>query len=446
DVKKELQFLKVKLETRKTKPGRDKLLTALKKKIALNKPRNSNEYNSPNGNDVEYWLDHAEWTVIPTPIQLELSCTKIILQSAQDQGIYLNSNGDDERILYSLLANLTKKSATSRVLHSAADKSYHRTNFVPWFNAEIEYYSSLGSKHVKVYTTNKNNLNAILSTLFSHDNLYEKQNFEGDKICTGLHGKYHRKDYSYRQIAKSLCPWLSEVLLLPNELADHTPERLDEKVFTYTNRKKQHLKFLNELVAKVLLHSTIRTEYKSQPIAANLYIDGDIQTCFDNIHILLEPHSPDKLIMGFSHLIEGDTTEAIVEIVQQFDDLLGSEAFDTQKEKILEIKEDNYLLKHDIDEILKPNTSLDSHIDRFRFVFFLGYESNILYCNNKEMPQEYLAPLEDEVKNKFKKLIESLVEESEFYEDLHIDVYLYPIPSIASLTHSVKAQVELQWM
>ena len=151
--------MKVKLETRKTKPGRDKLLTALKKKIALNKPRNSNEYNSPNGNDVEYWLDHAEWTVIPTPIQLELSCTKIILQSAQDQGIYLNSNGDDERILYSLLANLTKKSATSRVLHSAADKSYHRTNFVPWFNAEIEYYSSLGSKHVKVYTTNKNNLN-----------------------------------------------------------------------------------------------------------------------------------------------------------------------------------------------------------------------------------------------------------------------------------------------
>ncbi|HIF9222809.1 hypothetical protein C5F63_14700 [Photobacterium damselae subsp. damselae] len=435
DVKKELQFLKVDFPIRATKVGRDKLLRSLQKKLKT--------FKSSNGNDVEYWLDHAIWTVIPTATELELTSTKMILQAAQEQGIYLNSNGDPERILHSLLINLTKKSAISRVLRSAADKSYHRKDFIRWFNEEIEYYAGLSNKHIKVYSTKKSSLQAILSNFFSESSLYESKGFQGDKVCNGLHGSYHRNAYSYNQIAKNLCPWLPEVLLNANELADHSPEKLEAKVATFTNRKKQHLKFINKLVAKVLLHSTIRTEYKSQPIPANLYVDDSNGTCFDNIHIVLDPHSSDKLLMGFSHLIEGDLNVALNEIVLQFDELLGSEAFDTQKEKILEAKEDNYLLKHDIDDILRSNSSLDEHIERFRFVFFLGYESGCLDCNKKAMPRDYKAILEQEVTNKFSALIDSLINESDYYEDLNIDVYLYPIPSITSLTSAVKTQVKL---
>ncbi|MCL9775737.1 dsDNA nuclease domain-containing protein [Vibrio methylphosphonaticus] len=440
DVKKELHLLKIDINTRPQKEGKEKLLASLRRKIKLNKPRNSTEFKTPKGNDVEYWLDHAEWTVIPNQTQLELACTSLILQAAQEQGIFLSSNSDDIRILCSLLSNLTKKSATSRVLYSAADKSYHRIDFIKWFSNEIEHYANLNSRHIKVYSTNQNKLTAIIKSFFTDRDLYKNHSFDGEKICTGLHGGYHRRNYTYGQIAKNLCQWLPQVLLLPNELADHKPENLDEKIAIYTKRKKQSYQNINELISKALLYSIIRTKYKSQPIAANLYIDDNMKTCFDNVHILLEDHSPDKLLMGFSYLIEGSIKDAVDNMIMQFDELLGSEAFDTQKEKILETKEDGYLLKHDIDEILNANSSLDENIDRFRFAFFLGYESCNLDCNNKHMHKDYLLTLEEEVKDRFKRLIECLVEQSEFYQDLHIDVYIYPIPSIPSLIHAVTTQ------
>ncbi|MEZ9440430.1 Hachiman antiphage defense system protein HamA [Vibrio atlanticus] len=193
------------------------------------------------------------------------------------------------------------------------------------------------------------------------------------------------------------------------------------------------------------MHSTIRTEYKSQPIAADLHIDDANSTHFDNVHIVLDNHAPDKLIMGFSELIGENIPESITEIVTKFDHLIASEAFSSQKEKILTAKDDSYLLEHDIDEILEPNKSLDDFLDRFQFVFFIGYESSHLKCNMKEMEKTYLEELEGEAVDKFKALIDQLIDKNDYCEDLNIEVYLYPIPSLNSLIHAVQEQGESLW-
>ncbi|EKF9985942.1 DUF4297 domain-containing protein, partial [Vibrio cholerae] len=393
-----LRYLKVPLSDRGEKiQERGPLLKRLS--AAVNRHRKKlPPFSSPNGNDTEYWLDHAEWTVIPNREHLELLCTKLILQSAHQKGIYLSANEDPERILASLLKNVTDKGATSRVLKTIANKSYHRKDFIPWFNAEIEHYANLSSSHVKVYATSSKELKAILSSFFHHQKMYE---LVGDKSCTGLHGQYHQRKYSYNIIAKNLHQWLPEVLLLPGEIADNTPENLTRKFSTFTERYSKNADFISNLVSKALLHSTIRTEYKSQPIAAVLHIDDAQKTCFDNVHIVLEDHAPDKLILGFSELIGTDIEESLVDIVTNFDDLIESEAFSSQKEKILTAKDDSYLLEHDIDEILAPNKSLDDSLDRLRFVFFIGYESNHLKCDKKEMEETYLDKLEGEAIHQF---------------------------------------------
>lgn len=446
DVTRDLQFLKISLNKRSNKEeAKELLLNKLRRKVDLNRPKCLGEFVSPNGNNIEYWLDHAEWTVIPTLEQLELQCINIILQSAQQRNIYLSANSDPERILSSLLNSLTKKGALSRVLNCTDDKSYHRRDFIPWFSAEIEHYTNLNNEHIKVYTTNNSKLNSILYKFFHDEKIYIDSSFDGDKVCVGLQGCYHRSNYNYVQIAKNLFSWLPEVLLFPNEIADHAIEKLTDKVSLFTNRYKQQSGFINNLIAKVLLHSTIRTEYKSQPIAANLYIDDHEHTCFDNVHILLDDHDQDKLLMGFSSLLEGNVESSLAKIVQNFDDLLGSEAFDTQKEKILEAKEDNYLLQHDINDVLQANCSLDQHLNRFRFVFFIGYESDILECSSKDMKPDYIYYLELEIINKFKLLIEKLLSESDFYKDLHIEVFLYPIPSLSILVETIKDKVSSQW-
>ncbi|MBN3214398.1 DUF1837 domain-containing protein, partial [Pectobacterium brasiliense] len=55
-----------------------------------------------------------------------------------------------------------------------------------------------------------------------------------------------------------------------------------------------------------------------------------------------------------------------------------SDCIDTARRKILDIKDDNYLLRHDIDEILDGSRPFDAHLDRFTFVLFVGYDSNLL--------------------------------------------------------------------
>lgn len=430
-----LRYLKVPLDDRnEKKQERGALLKRLTN--VVNRHRNKiPPFCSPNGNDTEYWLDHAVWTVIPNREHLELLCTKLILQSAHQKGIYLSANEDPERILASLLKNVTDKGATSRVLKTIANKSYHRKDFIPWFNAEIEHYASLSNSHVKVYATSRNKLTAILSSFFHDQSIYQ---LAGDKACTGLHGQYHQRKYSYDLIAKNLHKWLPEVLLLPGEIADNTPENLAKKFSTFTKRYSQNTAFIRNLVSKALLHSTIRTEYRSQPISAVLHIDDTQSTCFDNVHIVLEDHAPDKLIMGFSELIDSDIEETLTEIVTKFNDLIESESFSSQKEKILTAKDD-------IDEILAPNRSLDDCLDRLRFQFFIGFESNLLKCNKKEMKETYLEELKDEVIRQFKKLIDQLILKNDFCEDLDIEVYLYPIPSLTSLIKAVQKQGESQW-
>lgn len=440
-----LRYLKVSLSGRNEKiQERGPLLKRLTSTVNRHRQKLPT-FISPNGHDVEYWLDHMEWDVIPSREVFESRCTTIILQSAENKGVYLSANGDASRILASLLKNVTDKGATSRVLKTIANKSYHRKDFISWFNDEIEHYANLNNCHVKVYTTNNTQINAILSSFFYDNNIYDMHHYEGDKACKGFHGQYHQKKYSYNIIAKNLHKWLPETLLLPSEIADNSPENLVNKFSTFTRRYGGSIDFISNLTSKALLHSTIRTEYKSQPIAADLHIDDANSTHFDNVHIVLDNHAPDKLIMGFSELIGENIPESITEIVTKFDHLIASEAFSSQKEKILTAKDDSYLLEHDIDEILEPNKSLDDFLDRFQFVFFIGYESSHLKCNMKEMEKTYLEELEGEAVDKFKALIDQLIDKNDYCEDLNIEVYLYPVPSLNSLIHAVQEQGESLW-
>lgn len=446
DVTDALKYLKIDQQTRGEKSDlKLKILKKLSACVERNRPKNLDMFKSPNNNGIEYWLDHAFWEVIPSKELIEMRCTKLIRQSAHRKGIYLSENGDAERILCSLLINLYGKGAASRVLKSIDDKSYHREHFLPWFESELEHYSNLSNEHVKVYTTNQTQLNAVLTSFFTDKEIYKAFNFEGSKECTGLKGEYHRRKYGYGLIARNLYGWLHEVLLLPNEIADISPDKITAKFQTLTQRYQDEANYINGLVAKALLHSTVRTTYKSQPIAANLHVDGKNETCFDNVHIVLNCHKPDSLIMGFSRLLAKPNESSFSDIVKGFDELLGSEAFTTQKEKILIAKKDNYLLEHDIDEILEPNSSLDCNLNRFKFVFFIGYESNHIKCSSKDLNDGFEEKLIIEAKKQFKTLVDKLISKDDFYEDLNIEIYLYPIPSLSSLITEVQNQVASQW-
>lgn len=435
DVLKPLNFLKIPFHTRPEKTGRSELLNQLQNKVS--------DYKSPNGNDVEHWLDNAIWEVIPTPEQLELECQKMILQSAQSKGYMLSIDRDCGVILNSILNTLTKKSATSRITFSAKDKSYLRQDFFDWFYSELEIIAKSSLNNVKIYTKSAAELQAILRKFTSKTDIYADRSFVGDKNCSGLEGKYEMRRYRYDHIAKSIKQWLPEVLLTPSELADTRPENFEAKIKEYAKRIDKNIGALSKMVAHVLLHSVIRTTTGSQPIPAYLYIDDGKETCFENVHIVIKDHSEDQLWLGFSYFVKDNFEKCITDIVNNFFELLNSESFANKKTKILDIKEDRFLVSHDIDKLLLNTTSIDECLDSFRFVFFIGYESSHLSCNSSDLAIDYKEKIIDEVYKRFGALVDGFVDKDEFMEDLHIDVYLYPIPCVDSLLTCAQEEFEV---
>lgn len=446
DVNDNLKFLKVLLKDRDEKQeARDVLLKRLQRVTKRNIPIKEQPFISQKGNDIEYWLDHAEWEVVPSKELLILRCANQIQKTALGKGIYFNDQDDPKRILASLLDDLINKSAESRVLKSISDKTCHRQQFLFWFNGELERYGSSTNKHVKVYANSSKQLQAVLSSFFQDPNLYCPDEHPGGKACTGLHGTYHRGKYNYKNIAKNLYNWFDEVLLYPNELANNSHGNITEKFELFSQRYLSQESDLNKFIAKVLLHSSVRSIHKSQPIAANLHIEAKTDIHFDNVHIILNDPEPDQLLMGFSYLISRFTHSSIEQIIDEFDNLLESEAFSAQQERALTIKENSYLLEHDIDEILQSTSSLDDNLDRFQFAFFLGYESDNIECNDENMPNNYLTTLKDEVTERFQTLINHLIEKDIFFKKLHVQVYIYPIPSLESLVSAVDSEVKSKW-
>lgn len=430
DVNAKLSFLKIPVNERVGKTGREAILKSLRQA--------TKSYKTPNGNDVEYWLDRAVWEVIPTKDQIKLEAVnKIITVAHECYGVYLNPSRDPYRILNDLLVNLIEKSATSIVLRAKKNKIYSRCDLISWFKEEVLHYAQQNNWNVKIYTVDKKKLTAILYVFLELGSFYDHS---GEKLCRGLQGKYHRRRYEYDGISKGILRWLPEVLLRPSELADQSPERLIAKLKGYTSKKILYLADIKNLIANVLLHSVVRTSYDSQPIPALLHVDDEGGTTIDNVHILLNDHEPDQLLLGFSYLISGTIDDSLNQIVSDFDALLQSDAFSAKKEKILEDKQDGYLLKHDVDEILSSNTSLDEHLSRFVFAFFIGYETEFLKCEECKTDEDCQARLEGEVRSHFDALISSLINKDDFFKDLHMTAYIYPVPSIGNLKASVEEE------
>ncbi|MND84807.1 hypothetical protein D3C80_767060 [compost metagenome] len=430
DVNSTLKYLSIPIDDREDEAKRDALLVSLKNKVK--------DFHSPNGRDVEYWLDNATWMYIAQVEYIKSECKLMIIRSAFDEfRLQINPSLDPEKILNNLLVSLIEKSATSIVLSSADKKTYFREDFLDWFEKQLNSYSQESYNFSKVY---KQNESPILSKFFESQEDYLAHDKE--KLCVGVEGKYHLQMYTYDKIAKGIKKWLPEVLLRPRELADNTATNLEQKLTSYSKMKLQGSKELISLIPQVLLHSIIRTTYESQPIPAHLHIDDDENTTFSNVHIVINRHSPDILVMGFNYFIPKLQESDIDRVVSDFETLLEQESFDTKKDKILEIKDDSYLTTHDIDEILDANSSLDEHLDRIKFVFFIGFNSQNLTCNKSNMDDGYEHKLKVEIKSKFISLIETLLKQNAFYSKMNIEVYLYPVPKIEKLIDSVSCCLE----
>ncbi|MEJ2795805.1 dsDNA nuclease domain-containing protein [Iodobacter sp. LRB] len=422
-VNKTLEYLTISPKARTGKVGRQELIDELNKRTM--------NYQTASGVCVVNWVDAATWEVYHTLRELELMGIKNIRMASQDlHGVILSSESIAEDLWCSILDTVTRKGEHSRRIHSVDDKSYTRTDLLEWFKLRVEDDQSQSGR--KIYV--KRDLPHILTQFRAPmASTCAKRNGQV------LHQQYSLNKYRYKHIVDNVYQWLDEVFLRPKELSDIHKLTLVEKQERLRTSVFKSLHDVNKFLGRVLLHATIRQHHESQPIPCMLYVDRPgPEKILENVHIVRRAPEGDQLWIGFSELVtDSDIAVRLPEIRDRlYEDI--SECFDTARRKILDIKDDDYLLRHDIDEILDGSQPFDAHLDRFTFVLFVGYDSYLLTDPETSGHED---KLEQETIELFEKFAADLVEDSPF-ANLCIQIFIYPAPSLERLIKMVEDKVK----
>ena len=421
-VNKTLEYLTISSTARAGKPGRQELIDDLNKRTG--------GYQTPSGVTVADWVDAATWQVYHTVRELELLGIKNIRMASQDlHGVILSSETVAEDIWLRILDTVTRKGEHSRRIHSVNDKSYTRTDLFDWFKLRVEDDQSRSGRKIYVRRDLPHILMPFGAPMAS--------------VCAKrkgqvLHQQYSLKRYRYRHIVDNVCQWLDEVFLRPKEMADIHKLTLVEKRERLRTSVFKSLHDVGEFLGRVLLHATIRQHHESQPIPCMLHVErSGPEKILENVHIVRRDPEGDQLWIGFSELVTDiDVAVRLPEIRDRlYEDI--SDCFDSARSKILDVKDDDYLLRHDIDEILDSSRPFDAHLDRFTFVLFVGYDSHLLTDPDTLGHED---ELEGETAALFEQFAADLTEKSPF-ADLCVHVFLYPAPSLERLTKLVEDKV-----
>lgn len=417
-----LEYLLISREERDGKPGRDELIKYLNSKTA--------NYVATSGVDVANWVDAAWWQVFRTMREIELLGIRNIRLAADElHGAILSAEASAEDIWRGILDTVTRKGALSRRIHSVDSKSYLRADLNAWFQSRVEEDQKRVGR--KIYV--KRQLPHILVPF--RDPLATSCTKRNGLV---LHQQYSMTRYRYKHIVDNVCKWLDEVFLRPNELADIHKLSLVEQGQRLKNTVFASLGDVRSFLGRVLLHATIRQTHSSQPIPCMLYLEGqDEEKILENVHIVRRDPGGDELWVGFSELVTASNIAARLHEIR--DELYEQimECFSSARGKILDIKDDAYLLRHDIGTILDESNSFDSHLDRLRFVLFIGYDSTLL--TEPETPG-HEDHLEQETAALFEKFVDDLEHDPTFAK-LTINVFIYPAPSLETLTQLVDKKV-----
>lgn len=410
-----LDYLEIEISKRDGKPGRQELIDGLDGKLK--------SYIAPAGNSIADWVDACWWHVIPSLREIELTALNNIRKAAQSlYGVILSVESVVESIWINILVTMTKKSALDRRVYVEDDKTYHRDNFLAWFKSEVLFYDRVNS-HAKVYVHRKlpNVLVQLQAPFLSP---------APTRNGLALHQRYQLGQYRYDHIAKNICHWFDELLLRPSEIADFISSGTTEKYKLLRARLAESSNDLEQFLGNALLHSVMRLRHDSQPIAATLYLDSkDELKVFDNVHIVQRSKGGDELWLGISKLTRVTSVSQVLNELRDalYDDILNG--LDGVREKILDVKEDSYLLVHDVDEILDSSNSFEDHLDRFRFVIFFGYESSLLTIPETKGHEPSLY---QEAFQLFVNFISDLTS-NPTYAELNVELYIYPAPSFDDL-------------
>jgi|GEM_PF-4685195 len=422
-VGKSLNHLCIHRSERTLTKERDTLIKSVQRHLKNNK--------SKNGNGAEYWVDNCYWEYIRSDKEAIYDSHAKIMKYATGKGISLFSH-DVEDIYYKILRLVSEIASRSNRQHTNNEKTFSNQELNEMISNWIGKISGQRKATRKVYSNNTK-ANCFVR-------LHEIESTEIKSKMIAYFSKYGRnKEVRYTRITESLFIWLPEFLLTPKELAENDSSECYKLWAETINKVKNNFEGKQKirlLLSELILYILIRGNYKSEPISGMLYLHGlkGIKQ-FNNVHIV-EHDSEYHLLLG-NAFIEGDISiaDAPASLTKFLYDNLDDDIFDSSKKRIFDAKNDDYLMYHNVDELLTINASVLDFPDRYRFTLLYIYNAG---CLSGGYVEEYQSLIKEEVSKIFDDFCSEVKESEDHHiQNYNVDVYFLSMEKIDHLTDEI---------
>ncbi len=216
---------------------------------------------------------------------------------------------------------------------------------------------------------------------------------------TGLCVGYEQTVWRAEQLAEHLLEWLPEFALSNRELdalGHHNAVRLLRKAahIVYQTPKYQNRGEFGEL----LLHAAVRQFCGSLPVISKIFFKSAANETvkgFDAVHVV-EKGSELELWLGETKFYK-DYRKAVRDVAKELVDHTRADYLRTEFALIQNKVDSEWVHAAAVNELLSPNTSLDSVFSRLRIPVLLTYESKCVggysVCN-AEYEQAFVSEME----------------------------------------------------
>lgn len=376
---------------------------------------------SKNGNDLEYWGKSVLWQVSGDISSIEDKNIRNILSCAEKLGV--NPTHSHSQAIYTSLLNLVDIAASASRVTDWNKKTLHRSDILKWWNDHLDNTETANLGYAKPYR---------VPTPKFFETLHEQVEKEIKRGVKGYDSQYELKEWRTKQLAQYLSFWLPEISLKASELSNINHLNLQKKMKDAIGRiNKNRELYAKDIISETLLHSILRHEFKSEPIACKIFLNANSDVkIFRNAHIIRSESGDEQLWLGqaaISSISEYKDVQKTLLSALEF--AVDSNFLNDERDVIISLLEQNHLTTADIVEVLDSNESLDKLLKKLQIAVLIAYDSEFL---SSDFYEDYRSDLVSEIQDKYteaKNNISSKI--SEF--NITVNVFFVPMKSVIEL-------------
>jgi len=364
-----------------------------------------------------YWSRNLLWEVESDERALEARNTTTLLRLAHGHGLTPAFHIIDE-----VYARLTAKTRAmgDAAASDPAEKAWHRSDCVAWWEGELNLMRVVVAAHVKVYQ--------LVGAPSFFSELCSVADAAAKRALYAYDVEYDGDEWRKDELIEHLLDWLPEVALPPRMLAtfNHlSARRLPGEALRALDRRGPL--DIPRLIAGLMLHAILRHHFGAEPIACRIFflVAGELRST--SAHIVPLPGG-DEIWLGRSRLVTAQSHRAVIdEVLSELRTALTRDVLVEERDIIVQLREPRHLRADTLDRVLSATGKTSDLLRVIRLPILVAYDSDTLRAG---FDLAYVPLLQAEVRDEYERIKARIGDE---LRGVEVSLFLVPVECAGTL-------------